>query len=264
MTRAESERKASLDGGDGGLSLQEIHDQIRNSILSGELPPGKIVSQVSFARELGIGRTPLREALRMLQREGLIEAETNRRVRVAPFSVEDLEQLYAMRITLEALACRLTVQALTDADLDRLDASLVEMDDCVARDDLMGWREPHRRFHHILVQNAGERLVRTVSQLSDHAERYRHLKLVQDGLALSAGSVEHRAIGDACHARDSIAASNRLAQHLARTALTVIMMVSPGHDPDAVRRALALVVGHETNGFGDETAPRRIGGRTSR
>jgi GntR family transcriptional regulator, rspAB operon transcriptional repressor len=262
MTSAESESGASLEG-DGALSLEEIHDRIRDSILSGELGPGKIVSQVSLARELGIGRTPLREALRMLQHEGLIEAETNRRVRIAPFSVEDLEQLYAMRISLEALACRLTVSALTDADLGRLDASLAEMDECVARDDLVAWREPHRRFHHILVQNAGERLVRTVSQLSDHAERYRHLKLVQDGLALSAGSVEHHAIGEACHAHDTIGASNRLAQHLARTALTVIMMVSPGHDPAAVRRSLALVVGDETSGFGENAARGRRRGRTA-
>jgi DNA-binding GntR family transcriptional regulator len=254
MTRAESETGARLEG-EAGLSLQEIHDRLRDSILSGELAPGTIVSQVSLARELGVGRTPLREALRMLQHEGLIEAETNRRVRVAPFSIEDLEQLYAMRVNLEALACRLTVASLTDADLERLDASLTEMDECVARDDLVGWREPHRRFHRILVQYSGERLVRTVSQLSDHAERYRHLKLVSDGLALAAGSVEHRAIGEACHARDPIAASNRLAQHLARTALTVIMLVAPGHDPAAVRRALALVVGEQADGFGQETTP---------
>jgi DNA-binding GntR family transcriptional regulator len=254
MTRTGDERKAGLEGDSG--RLKQIHDQIRESILNGELAPGTVVSQVSLARELGIGRTPLREALRMLQREGLIEAETNRRIRIAPFSVEDLEQLYSMRITLEALACRRTVPTLTAVDLDGLEASLAEMDECVARDDVAGWREPHRRFHHILVQSAGERLVRLVSQLSDHAERYRHLKLVQDGLALSVGSVEHRRIYSACQAGDAVAASNRLAQHLARTALTVIMMAAPGHDPAAVRLALALVVGDETSAFDGQMAPR--------
>jgi DNA-binding GntR family transcriptional regulator len=250
---------ASGSDRDGVVGLEEIHGQIRDRILNGELAPGKIVSQVSLARELGIGRTPLREALRMLQREGLIDAEANRRVRIARFSVEDLEQLYSMRITLEALACRRTVPQLADADLDRLDVSLADMDECIAREDLVGWREPHRCFHRILVQNAGERVVRTISQLSDHAERYRHMKLVQDGLALRAGGVEHRAIAEACHARDPLAASNRLAQHLARTALTVIMMVSPGHDPAAVRLALAMVVGDEaTTGFGDQP-PRAPG-----
>jgi GntR family transcriptional regulator, rspAB operon transcriptional repressor len=262
MTPAESETAARLEG-EAGTSLQEIHDRIRDSILSGELAPGKTVSQVSLARELGVGRPPLREALRMLQHEGLIEAETNRRVRIAPFSIEDLEQLYAMRINLEALACRLTVSSLTDTDLQRLDSSLAEMDECVARNDLAGWREPHRRFHYILVQYAGERLVHTVSQLSDHAERYRHLKLVQDGMALSAGSVEHHAIGEACHVRDAIVASNRLAQHLARTALTVIMMVAPGHEPVAVRRALALVVGDQTDGFVQHEAPAATPARPS-
>jgi DNA-binding GntR family transcriptional regulator len=243
VTRTDGNRDASLGT---EMGLDEIHDQIRDSILQGELAPGTLVSQVALARELGVGRTPLREALRMLQREGLIEAETNRRVRVAPFSVEDLEQLYSMRVTLEALACRSSVPQLTAEDLDEMEIALVEMDECIERGDVAGWRDPHRRFHYVIVRHAGERLVRTVTQLSDHAERYRHFKLAQDGLALSAGRVEHRAIAEACKAGDAVAASNALAQHLARTALTVMMMAEPGHEPVGVRLALTLVMGNGT------------------
>jgi DNA-binding GntR family transcriptional regulator len=76
---------------------------------------------------LGVGRTPLREALRMLQREGLVEAEPNHRVRVADFSIPDLEQLYAMRISLEALAIRLTVPHLQKEEPRRLEAYLTQM-----------------------------------------------------------------------------------------------------------------------------------------
>lgn len=256
----DNENGAETARADAGLNLNEIHDQIRHLILNGALAPGSVVSQVSLARELGVGRTPLREALRMLQHEGLIDAETNRRVRIASFSVEDLEQLYGMRIIMEALACRLTVGNLTDRDIDCLEGALEEMDACVVRNDLIGWRIPHRRFHHILVQYAGDRMVRTIELLSDHAERYRNMKLIQDGLALGAGSVEHYAISRACRDRDPIAAANRLAQHLARTALTVMVMVAPGHEPVAVRTALSIALDGHADGFdGQQGAPSDSG-----
>ena len=76
---------------------------------TGSSPPGAVMSQVALAEELGISRTPLREALRMLQSEGLVEGEPNRRVRVAPMTRTDLEELCVMRVTLEAEAIRLSV-----------------------------------------------------------------------------------------------------------------------------------------------------------
>src|SRR5438034_4316596 len=108
------------DGGhDGGpaqeLSTEVVHDRLRRAILRGEFDPRVPISQVQLAARLGVSRTPLREALRMLQREGLIDSEPNRRVRVAELSVVDLEQLYAARIVIEALATRIAVPTLAEA-----------------------------------------------------------------------------------------------------------------------------------------------------
>src|SRR5437899_11996058 len=107
-------RRASLTAGGAGagpaeLSTEVVHDRLRSSFLRGELDPTVPLSQVQLAARLGVSRTPLREALRMLQREGLIYSEPNRRVRVAELSVADLEQLYAARVLVEALSVRLTV-----------------------------------------------------------------------------------------------------------------------------------------------------------
>ena len=85
-----------------------VYTSLRESILNGALPPGESLSQVQLATKLGVSRGPLREAVRMLQREGLVEAEVNRRGRVSSFSIDDLEQLYAMRIVHESLAIRIT------------------------------------------------------------------------------------------------------------------------------------------------------------
>ena len=83
------------------LSTRTVYETLRAGILRGELDADAPISQVQLARQLGVSRTPLREALRMLQREGLIESEPNRRVRVSRMSLTEVEQLYAMRVMLE-------------------------------------------------------------------------------------------------------------------------------------------------------------------
>ena len=104
-----------------------VHDQLREQILTGVLAPGLVVSQVQLARELGVSRTPLREAVRMLQREGLVAGEANRMIRIASFSIADVEELYAVRIANEALGIRLTVPKLTATDDAALHQSLEDM-----------------------------------------------------------------------------------------------------------------------------------------
>ena len=95
-----------------------VYSSLRESILNGTLPPGESLSQVQLANQLGVSRGPLREAVRMLQREGLVEAEVNRRGRVSSFSIDDLEQLYAMRIVHESLAIRINVPRFTKRDIE--------------------------------------------------------------------------------------------------------------------------------------------------
>jgi DNA-binding GntR family transcriptional regulator len=77
------EGRASNGGTRDGQHVAVVHDRLRAAILLGELPAGQTTSQVTLARDLDVGRTPLREALRMLQREGLVVSEPNRRVRIA-------------------------------------------------------------------------------------------------------------------------------------------------------------------------------------
>jgi len=222
------------------LSTEVVHDRLRRAILRGELDPTAPISQVRLAATLGVSRTPLREALRMLQREGLISSEPNRRVRVAELSMTDLEQLYAARVLVEALAVRLTVPRYTPADLAELHASLAEMRLSEERD-IEAWEAAHRRYHELLRIHAGERIQRLARELSDHSERYRRVYMAE-AQAWSTAAREHAAIVDAC-AEGGGAASVRLVRHLARTALTLIASVDPEHEPVGVREALRLVTG---------------------
>lgn len=221
--------------------VEEVHAHLREAILRGELPVGAELSQVKLAAELGLSRTPLREALRMLQAEGLIESERNRRVRVASFDIDDLEQVYATRIVLEALGISLTVPLLTEDQLARLGDCLLEMSHFEERRDVVGWEEPHRRFHHQLVAHAGERILRIIDELADHTRRYRLLYVTgahQWAQAIS----DHDHIYEACAQRDALAAAELLARHYAQTALSLIAAVEPTHDPVPIRTALRTVL----------------------
>jgi DNA-binding GntR family transcriptional regulator len=234
-------RRASdaVGAGPTELSTEVVHDRLRNAILRGELDPTVPLSQVQLAARLGVSRTPLREALRMLQREGLIYSEPNRQVRVTELSVADLEELYAGRVLLESLAVRLTVPRLTADDLASLKDSLASMTELKGHD-LDLWEAAHKRFHGLLRRYAGDTIGRLAADLSDHTERYRRVYMAEPR-AWSAAAAEHTAIVSACEAGSAPAASVQLARHLARTALTLIAVFDPEHEPTPVREALRLV-----------------------
>ena len=224
-----------------------VYSSLRESILNGALPPGESLSQVQLASQLGVSRGPLREAVRMLQREGLVEAEVNRRGRVSSFSIDDLEQLYAMRIVHEALAIRINVPRFTKRDMDALRGCLRRME-ALAGHDLRQWQGVDREFHFTLVAHSGDRLMRTIRELYDHADRYRWLYIKGVPRALSIAADEHKSILDACIDGDAALAAAHLARHLARTALTVLTHHAPEHDPTTVRAAIRLATGAEVSG----------------
>jgi DNA-binding GntR family transcriptional regulator len=219
-----------------------VHSALREAILSGKISQGSVLSQVQLAKELGVSRTPLREAIRMLQVEGFIEADPNQRVRVAALSVGALEELYTLRITLEAIAIRISVPRFTGADLEHMRTLIRTMEECAAANDVEAWEAPHQEFHRALVSHAGGHITELVERLQENSNRYRRLYVTQGPRAWWHTTAEHAAILRACDARDAAAAAAELARHYARTALTVIAMIDPGHDPSSVRAAVSLVI----------------------
>jgi DNA-binding GntR family transcriptional regulator len=219
-----------------------LHDRLRAAILSGDIAAGAVMSQVELARAFHVSRTPLREAIRMLQREGLIEAEANRRVRVTPISMEDLEELYALRIVNEALGARLTVPRLGEEDIAFLQMAVAEMDRYSAETEFAMKDRWHRDYHERLVQHAGARIVAFLRDLRDHAGRYRRLYVQSHDQAWAVAQVEHSAIVEAAAAKDARRAAVLTARHLARTALTVMSTIAPEYEPSSVRAALHSVI----------------------
>jgi len=222
-----------------GQDVAAVYDALRRAILRGELAPGGGVSQAHLARAFGAGRTPLREALRLLQHEGLVLAAPNRRVRIAALTAEDFEGIVIARLALEAVAIRITVPTLTSGDVAALEGDLAQMDYFQRVGDQPGLRRPHRAFHRALVAAAGPRVGAAIAELTDHAERYR-LRFGAFG-SWDAGHAEHRAILKAAAVGDANLAADRLAEHYARTIPLVFGGLDRDHDLDRLRATIRAV-----------------------
>jgi DNA-binding GntR family transcriptional regulator len=234
----------SIADGDGPRRQDEvevIHGELRRRILHNELAAGARINQAVLARDLQVSRGPVREALRLLQREGLVDHVHQQQMRVSTVSLADLEQLYAMRISVEAFAAGLTVPTLTTNEIGALETALSQMDEQAAAGDIDRWEVVHGRFHAQLIAHAGDRIARQVRDFSEHCARYRRLYIQGEPRAFAQGAEEHRGIVEAVVARDPSLAAARLGVHLGRTALTVVAIVDPGYDPEMVRAAIRWV-----------------------
>lgn len=209
-------------------------------ILDGSLAPGAVVSQVSLARTLGVSRTPLREALRLLQHEGLIDAQQRRRPRITPVEPPAIDALYADRILLEALGISLTVPLLRASDTDALQETLTAMSGFIARQQFDEWQVAHNHFHHLLVSHAGAHLVPKITAGRQRSQRYIRLH-TQVPRLWEVGQQDHVSITEACMRRDAPTAAQRLARHLARTVLNILAITAPEYEPRALRSALRLI-----------------------
>lgn len=227
-----SHRRASVD----------IHRYLRDLILSNALPPETILSQVEVADCLKISRTPVREALRMLMEEGLVEAEPNYRCRVLGFDPRELEALYVSRITNEGIAATVTVQSMTDKDVETLAKLLRQLRKDEKRQDLRSWLENHRAFHQMLFCRANPLLQKRMTVDNQRSERYVY-NAEQAGLAeiFRRAAIEHEEIYQACKRRQPAVVVALLTDHLAGAAIDIMAELAPDWEPTTLRNAARIM-----------------------
>lgn len=231
--------RAGLGGRD---SAPVIRARLRTDILTGHLPPGSEINQAQVAAEFGVSRGPVREAFRLLEREGLIAARVNHRARVTDLSVDELEHLYALRVMGESVALSVGVPSFGPDELDELDRLAADLaHPHEGGFDFEAWDEVHQRFHLLLLAHSGERMLGSASEWAAHTQRYRRAYAVDAG-GLPQGAAEHAELARLCREGEAAAAARLLALHLSRAALTLIAQMEPTHDPVLLRSALRQVV----------------------
>lgn len=242
---AEGDLAAPRTGIRSANNVRELYQWIRAAILNGKIAADEPISQAKLAAELGVSRTPLREALRMLQAEGLVVGELNQRMRVASPTAEDLDSLYGSRIVLESFGLALTIPRLTESEVRQIQQTLKHMNAHNWIGDRAGWEVLHNTFHRQLLMHVGTvlgtTLADTIGNFQLRAERYRRLYVSLDASASAMAAQDHARIAEAVAERDTDAAVRALAEHLSRTALWVVERRAEGFEAKAVKNALALV-----------------------
>ncbi len=237
---SETEPEFTADG--EGATLDLLYRRLRTEILECRIPPGAILSQVRLAKQYGVSRTPLREALRMLEREGLIESEHNRRVKVSGFSIEEFEQIAAERVLLETLVTRVSIRETTPLALDELARHLQGMRDAAAADDYDAYSAAHTRFHLGLTSRGGPRMAESLQRLTDLATRYRWIYRSQVTADWSSTIPQHETLLVEVRTLDPERAGNAVGRYLAQRALEMIRAVDPEYDAALLIQAMQMSV----------------------
>lgn len=151
-----------------------IAEVLRERIIRGVLAPGARLVESDIAAEFGISRSPIREALRTLEHDGLVELFQHRGAVVTSLDVHDVEDIYAARVAVEGMAARFTAERMTDAALAELEAAFARVEAAVARDDLEGYLAESQRFYAVEWEIAGNRwLKRMIRVLGYQSLRHR-------------------------------------------------------------------------------------------
>ncbi len=192
------------------------YDRVREKILSGEFAPGSVLNQAALAKALGVSTTPLREALRRLKAEGLVELDAHRDARVTELKAEEARDLFEVRRSLDPLAASLAAQRRTRADIAEIRAAVVGLEPFHG-DPEYAHLLHHRRFHAAIYRAShNDLLIDTLDGLWDKADRYRRLALeVERGQdERDRKAAEHRMLVDAVIAGDAETAAAVMREHI--------------------------------------------------
>jgi DNA-binding GntR family transcriptional regulator len=231
MSQTADERRALVD---------KLASQLHARVLSGELPSGTRLRQEALAEEFGVSRTPVREALRKLQADGLIELQPNRGAVVRGLSPREIRDAYEVRAALEALAARLAAERVTREQLDRLNHAQEEfraaLDRTVARRrgghevgarEVRRWGNANDEFHQTIHEASGNKvLAGTLAQLDRNFPRDLSRLVVSESTAMLEANVrEHEAILEAIARHDAAAAYELMQRHVTRSGGLVTLRV---------------------------------------
>ena len=188
---------------------EAVCETLRDAIRKGILEPGERLMEVQLADELGISRTPVREAIRKLEQEGYVIMMPRRGTYVSDISTSDVKEIFEIRSALESLATGLAARRIEPDELETLQNLLVEIEGYIAKNDIEKIVETDIKFHGLLYKvSRNERLVNIINNLKEQLARFRTLSMsypgrLQETLEEHSEMVEAIANGDVSAARDA-------------------------------------------------------------
>lgn len=204
------------------------YDHIRRQILDAKLPVGAALSEYQLAAEIGVSRTPVREALKRLEHDGLVRSIARRGTFVAELSGRDIIDIYQVRTALESFAAGVAAASMEPATVTELLKELDAAQRRAATGNIEGAREHDIHMHKRIIASTGNtRLAQILSTLDDQVHRIRQ-RALSDPTRRGATLAEHRVLLEAIRKRDSGAAEKAMRAHLDSARDSAIRMALAG------------------------------------
>lgn len=214
---------------------EQVYAALRASILGGELPPGERLVETQLADWLQVSRTPLREALRQLQQDGLVTADINGGLRVTTISSADAIDLYDCRLALEQAAVTGACRSATSSQIQQLELLVIQAEEVgqsrSKKPSYIELLDLDYQFHHVIAESSGNRrLVTLLDQLFDSMAllRIQTLRHNPDVLDIR---LEHRQIFEAVASRDAMTAAIAIQTHLMASKGRVVQEIEASQQP---------------------------------
>ena len=208
------------------LPLRDVvFNTLRRAILKGELEPGERLMEIALANKLGVSRTPIREAIRKLELEGLVVMIPRKGAEVARITEKDLRDVLEVRTSLEKLAIELACDRVTEEDISDLKLACKDFEESFSKDDLTTIAEKDVAFHDIIFRaTKNARLIQILNNLREQMYRYR-LEYLKDTQSHNRLVEEHQKIVDAIIDKNKEEAVRLIQEHIYIQELTVIKKI---------------------------------------
>jgi DNA-binding GntR family transcriptional regulator len=190
-----------------------VFESLREAIIQGRLRPGERLMEIQLAEEMGVSRTPVREAIRKLELEGFVVMVPRKGAYVAGISVKDIVDIFEVRAALEGLAAGLSAERITDEEMDQLERSIHKIN-VSAEEDLKMVVEGDTAFHALIYKSSrNQRLEQIIINLHEQINRFRMTSLSQPG-RLKIALDEHTKIVEAISDRNVEQAQKLATEHI--------------------------------------------------
>lgn len=210
------------DSASSSLS-RRIFSQIQNDILNGVYEPGESLIETRLSEELGVSRTPVREALRQLELEGLVQSIPNRGVRVKGVSAKDIQDIYTIRMLIEGLAARWAAEKITPGEMEELKEAVDLEEFFTRRNDYSHLMKLDSRFHDIIFKASKSKpLMHTLSTFHHYVQKARKISLSNPKRAMEVLS-EHKAIMQAIIDKNADTAERLTIEHVKNASRNLII-----------------------------------------
>lgn len=207
--------------------VREItYDRLKHAIVVGDLPAGSRIVETEYAQRMHISRTPLREALRKLERDGLVEYQPRRGVLVRAFTLTDVEEIYTIRNCLEMLTLPAIIEKATEKDIAELRAILAKMDPLSEAGDAERLSPLARGFHARLTAISGlKRIITAIESQDEYVRRFSALSIAREQRR-SLAHEEHHQMVDLVEKRDLEAFTELTRKHIERSKVTCLQALA--------------------------------------